>query len=157
VVPAPGILQAESAIHMEDARTLFREYAATLGFDLCFQDFDRELAELPGGYAPPLGRLFLAYADDRPAGCAALHAMEGGVCEMKRMYVRTEFRGLGLGRTLAVRCIGEARTIGYRAMRLDTIDTMREAIALYRSLGFVEIPSYRFNPVPGALFFERPL
>ena len=141
-------------MQIKDARTLFKEYASALGFDLGFQDFDRELAGLPGEYVPPAGRLFLVLADDALAGCVALRAMGEGICEMKRMYVRPAFRGMGLGRKLAEKCIGEARAIGYRAMRLDTIATMKEAIVLYRSLGFNEIPPYRFNPVPGALYFE---
>lgn len=150
-------IQALTCEQIADARTLFREYAATLGFDLGFQDFNKELAGLPGEYAPPPGRLFLVYVDDALAGCAALRAMEEGICEMKRMYMRPRFRGLGVGRRLAVKCIEEARIIGYRTMRLDTISTMTEAIALYRALGFVEIPSYRFNPVPGALYMELEL
>ena len=148
------IIQASTPSQIADARTLFREYAASLGFDLGFQDFEKELAGLLGDYAPPAGRLFLAFVDEAPAGCAALRDLGEGYCEMKRMYVRPAFRGLGLGRKLAVQCIEEARAMGCRGMRLDTIATMREAITLYRTLGFVGIPSYRFNPVPGALFFE---
>jgi carbonic anhydrase len=139
---------------IDAARTLFREYAAALGFDLGFQDFDKELEGLPGEYAPPSGRMYLVLVDGSLAGCAALRAMEEGICEMKRMYVRPGFRGLGLGRKLALTCIEEARAIGYRTMRLDTIATMAEAIALYHSLGFVEIPPYRFNPVPGAVYMK---
>jgi len=148
------IRQAATPVQIESARTLFGEYAAALGFDLGFQDFDKELAGLPGDYAPPSGRLFLTYADDALAGCVALHPMGEGICEMKRMYVRPAFRGLGLGRKMAEKCIEEARAIGYRSMRLDTIATMTEAIVLYRSLGFSEITPYRFNPVPGAIYME---
>jgi putative acetyltransferase len=155
--PEIKILQSVTPPQIEEARTLFREYASALGFDLEFQDFDKELAQLPGEYAPPTGRLFLVYVDGVLAGCVALHAMGKGICEMKRMYVRPGNRGLGLGRKLAVKCIEEARTIGYRALRLDTIATMTEAMALYRSLEFAEIAPYRFNPVAGALYMELAL
>jgi ribosomal protein S18 acetylase RimI-like enzyme len=143
---------------MEPVRVLFREYAGSLGFDLCFQKFEQELAELPGQYAPPSGCLLLATAGDEPAGCVALKKLADGVCEIKRLYVRGQYRGTGLGRTLAEQIIQEARCLGYQAMRLDTIpSTMSSAVALYRSLGFRDIPAYCFNPVPGALFMELTL
>ena len=152
------IVQAETPAHIEQARALLIEYGESLGFSLCFQSFDQELAGLPGDYAPPSGRLLLAEFDGRPAGCVALHKLEDGVCEMKRLYVRPEFRGHGIGRKLAQAVIEEARLIGYRAMRLDTIaDSMREAVAMYRTLGFREIAPYRANPIASATYMELDL
>jgi ribosomal protein S18 acetylase RimI-like enzyme len=152
------ISQAESAGHIEQARTLFQEYAASLGFPLCFQSFDKELAGLPGDYAPPEGRLLLAEHEGKLAGCVALHKLSDGVCEMKRLYVRPEFRGKALGRALAESVIAEARAIGYTQMRLDTVvGKMDSAIALYRELGFREIPPYRENPIAGAIYMELKL
>ncbi|HSS45183.1 MAG TPA: GNAT family N-acetyltransferase [Thermoanaerobaculia bacterium] len=142
---------------IELVRTLFREYQQTLGIDLCFQNFEQELARLPGDYAPPSGRLLLASSDHEIAGCVALRKIEEDVCEMKRLYVRNAFRGQGVGRKLAEAILGEARRIGYRKMRLDTMPSMRAAIPLYRSLGFSEIAPYRVNPVEGALFMEKDL
>lgn len=141
-----------------DAKALFLEYAQSLGFSLCFQGFDQELAGLPGRYSPPSGALFLAREGPELAGCIALRALdEDGACEMKRLYVRDPFRGTGLGRALAERAIEEARRIGYSKMRLDTLPTMVRAIPMYRKLGFVEIEPYTVNPVEGALFFEKGL
>ena len=148
-------VQAQSLEEIEVARGLFREYAAGLNIDLCFQNFDQEVAGLPGNYAPPAGRLLLAIEDERVAGCIALRPFGDGDCEMKRLYVRPEFRGQGLGKELVTTLIDAAREIGYKRMLLDTLPgKMDEAIALYRSLGFREIAPYYHNPVDGAVFME---
>ena len=152
------ICQAESAEQIASVRELFVEYAQSLGFSLCFQSFDKELARLPGDYAPSDGRLLLALFESQPAGCVALHKIEQGICEMKRLYVRPQFRGKGLGRALAERIIADARQIGYKQLRLDTVEPMmRTAVAMYRQLGFREIAPYRPNPIEGALFMELQL
>jgi GNAT superfamily N-acetyltransferase len=149
---------ARTPEELAHAATLFREYADGLGFALDFQDFEEELAHLPGEYAEPGGIILLAWDGATPVGCVALRPFDdAGACEMKRMFVRPAGRGKGLGRTLGTAILAAARARGYRAMRLDTIDTMHEAIALYRSLGFREIPPYRFNPIAGALYFEAEL
>ena len=140
---------------LETVRELFLEYAQSLGFSLCFQGFDEELRTLPGMYASPRGRLLLATEDEAPAGCVGLHEWGAGIAEMKRLYVRPAFRGRGLGRVLTDAALSDARNLGYRSVRLDTIPSlMRPAIALYRELGFREIPPYRDNPIPGALYLE---
>jgi len=150
--------QAESASQIAAIRELFLEYAQSLGFSLCFQSFDQELASLPGDYAPPNGRLLLAISKGNPAGCVALHKLEQDICEMKRLYVRSQYRGKGLGRQLAERVIAEARQLGYKKLRLDTVEpVMKTAVAMYRQLGFREIPPYRPNPIKGALYMELQL
>jgi ribosomal protein S18 acetylase RimI-like enzyme len=154
---------AAAAHEMDAVRELFREYEKSLGISLCFQSFDKELAELPGKYAPPQGRLLVAKAGGEYAGCIALRplVMEQSrhvLCEMKRLYVRTAFRGLQLGRKLAEKLITEARAIGYTHMRLDTMPSlMGTAVDLYRKLGFYEIPAYCENPSPDVLYLEKDL
>jgi putative acetyltransferase len=149
------IVQAQSPTQIAQVRELFLEYAQSLGFSLCFQNFDQELAGLPGDYAPPEGRLLLANSDGEPAGCVALHRLTEEICEMKRLYLRPRFRGKGAGRALAETVIAQAQTQGYRRMRLDTVEpVMKDAVKLYRQLGFEEIAPYRPNPVAGALYME---
>lgn len=152
------IFQASSDEDIQHARALFKEYEASTGINLCFQNFDRELKNLPGDYAPPDGRLLLATEDDQLAGCIALRKIAPSICEMKRLFVRPAFRGKRLGKILVESIIDEARKIGYTHMRLDTIPgPMDKAIALYRSIGFVEIEAYCENPVEGAKFMELDL
>ena len=157
------IVQVQSPMDIEQARGLFLEYAQSLGFSLCFQNFDQELVDLPGDYVPPDGRLFLAALDGKLAGCVALHRLatsllEERVCEMKRLYVRPEFRGHNVGRNLAERAISEAREMGYSQMRLDTVaGKMDRAILMYRQVGFRQIAPYRQNPMPDALYMELSL
>jgi putative acetyltransferase len=143
-------------------RDLFHEYAALPGVAPCVEDFEKEVASLPGFYAPPSGRLLLAMQEspgspDEAAGCAALRKLDQDSCDMKRLYVRPAFRGAGAGRELVKELIVEARSIGYRRMLLDTLPSMNEAHKLYRTFGFREISPYQKNPIPGALFFELPL
>jgi ribosomal protein S18 acetylase RimI-like enzyme len=151
------IVDATAFDEVLTVRCLFEEYATSLGIDLCFQGFEKELAGLPGGYAPPQGRLLLALQDGQTAGCIALRPLEPGTCEMKRLYVRPAFRTHGIGRLLVDRVIQEARQAGYRHMRLDTLPSMVAALALYRRLGFREIAPYYENPVEGAVFLELQL
>jgi putative acetyltransferase len=151
-------VQVESAEQVSQIRELFVEYAQSLNFSLCFQSFDQELADLPGDYAPPDGRLILAMVDGQAAGCVALHKIDEQACEMKRLYVRPKFRGKGLGKALAEHIINEAREIGYKKLRLDTVEpVMRTAVGMYRQLGFREIAAYRENPIEGALYMELEL
>jgi len=152
------ITQATTSNDLEEARTLFKEYEAGLGISLCFQSFDQELANLPGDYAPPQGRLLLAREHDQLLGCIALRPVGPTTCEMKRLFVRSEYRARGLGRVLVEAIIEEARKIGYAHMRLDTLPgRMDRAIALYRSIGFVEIPPYYNSPVDTTTFMELDL
>jgi putative acetyltransferase len=159
VIQRLSFTQALSPAQIAQVRELFLEYAQSLGFSLCFQNFDKELAGLPGDYAPPAGRLLLVEYDGQLAGCVALHGLAASngncICEMKRLYLRPEFRGKGLGRALAERIITEAREIGYQRMRLDTVEpVMKDAVAMYRRLGFREIAAYCKNPMAGALYME---
>jgi len=152
------LIEAQTPAEIELARRLFREYSASLEIDLCFQNFEKELAELPGDYAAPSGRLLFAYHNGALAGCIALRKIGEGICEMKRLFVRDQFRGKGLGRSLIDAIISEAKLIGYQRMRLDTLPPkMNDAIALYRSYGFKEISAYYDNPVPDAIFMELDL
>jgi ribosomal protein S18 acetylase RimI-like enzyme len=149
---------AESAQEIAAIRGLFLEYAQSLGFSLCFQGFDQELAGLPGDYAAPAGRLILATQGGETAGCVALHKLDAEHCEMKRLYVRPQFRGRGLGLYLTERIMADAREIGYKYLRLDTVEpVMRTAVAMYRRFGFHEIAPYRPNPIEGALYMELEL
>ena len=148
------IVEATGDGQVAEIRDLFREYAASLEVDLGFQGFEEELAALPGAYVPPAGRLLLAIDGGDTAGCVAIRPLDYGIAELKRLYVRPAFRGLGLGRRLAERAIAEAGAAGYGRLRLDTLPTMTGARRLYRDLGFVEIPPYRHNPVPGSAFLE---
>ena len=147
------MLHIHRAIDVAIVRELFLEYAQSLGVDLTFQDFEREVASLPGDYDP----ILVAHWNSEVAGCVALHGWDRDVCEMKRLYVRPAFRGHAIGRALAERIIVEAREKRFARMRLDTLPIMREAQELYRSLGFVEIPPYRFNPIDGSKFMELDL
>jgi putative acetyltransferase len=152
------ITPAESAAQIAQVRELFLEYAKSLGFSLCFQGFDEELANLPGDYAPPEGRLFLAEYGEQLAGCAALHRSGPQIGEMKRLYLRPAFRGKGLGRVLSEKIIAEARAIGYSKLRLDTVEpVMKNAVAMYRRMGFREVAPYRENPMAGTLYMELDL
>jgi putative acetyltransferase len=148
-------VSAESPAQLAEVRALFLEYAQSLSFSLCFQGFDQELAGLPGDHAPPAGGLLLAAYQGEAAGCVALHRLEKETCEMKRLYLRPKFRGQGMGRALAETVVARARSLGYRRMRLDTVEpAMQDAVVLYRQLGFEEIGSYRLNPVAGAVYME---
>lgn len=148
---------ASSGEDLAQVRALLVEYASAPAFCPCFRSFERELAELPGEYAPPAGRLLLAVEEGRAAGCVALRRLTPEVCEIKRLYVRPEFRRKGIGRGLVKALLAEARRIGYERVRLETLPAMQEAIALYRSLGFQESEPYGLEPVKEALYMELPL
>jgi carbonic anhydrase len=150
-------IEAHHTRELEQIRQFFRNYAAALGVDLCFQNFDQEMAELPGAYAAPEGRLYLAELDGEPAGCVGIRKISEGVCEMKRLYVDPTMRGRGLGRDLALAAIRSARELGYRRMQLDTLPAMRIAVKLYRELGFSEAPAYYPSPLEGTLFLSLEL
>lgn len=143
--------------HMLVVRELFVEYANSIGFDLSFQGFDQELAELPGKYSRPKGTILLVSRDTAICGCVALREFESDTAEMKRLYLRPAFQGVGIGRMLAEKIVSLAREFGYSRIRLDTAPTMNAAASLYRSIGFQEISAYRHNPVEGTLYFEKSL
>jgi putative acetyltransferase len=152
------LIQATLPEHIEQVRTLFVEYGNSLGFSLCFQSFDEELENLPGAYRPPHGKLLLARYAGNAGGCIALRPLQAGICEMKRLYVRPSNRGLGLGQMLVERLITEARALGYERMRLDTVESaMKDAVALYRRMGFKEIAPYSTISIESALWMELPL
>jgi putative acetyltransferase len=151
------IHQADKGKYLEFARRFFEEYAASLDFDLDFQNFEEEFSSLPGEYASPTGRLLVATYGDEPAGCIALRKLEERICEMKRLYVKPQFRDMGIGRALTEALIGEAKQMGYVRMRLDTVPSMQRARALYKSLGFREINAYRYNPIEGVQYMELAL
>ena len=151
------IKKAEPGKDIEIARELLLEYGELRCYDIALGDYEKEIAQLPGEYSPPHGCLLLAFYDDNPAGCVALRRRDDEVSEMKRLYVKPEYRGRKIGRTLVVEVIREAREKGYRLMRLDTHPWMKEAEALYKSVGFYEIEAYRFNPIEGVKFFELEL
>lgn len=152
------LIPAATVEQIEVIRELFTEYQRWLNFSLCFQGFDEELAALPGKYAPPLGRLYIAECGGKTAGCIALRPMdEPGICEMKRLYVRDEFRGQGIGKYLTKTILADAKEIGYTAMRLDTLQRMETARSLYRNLGFNIIPAYYHNPLDEVVYMELPL
>ena len=155
--PNVAVRKPRDAAEIGAAKALFLDYARSLNFSLCFQDFDAEMAGFPGKYAPPTGALLLAVVDGVPVGAVGLRDLGGGVCEMKRLYVKPEFRALKLGRRLAEALVAEARALGYRAMRLDTLPDMQSAQALYRSMGFRDIPPYYDNPIEGARYMEHDL
>jgi putative acetyltransferase len=152
-----AIRQASTPEQYEFARTLFQEYAAAIKIDLCFQGFSQELAVLERMYGPPDGYLLIASVDEKPAGCVALRKIDDGVGELKRMYVRPEFRGLGIGNALATTLLNKARDIGYRVIRLDTVASMTAARAIYAQMGFTPCNAYYSNPLPDVIYMEKVL
>ncbi len=150
-------VHAETRVHSALIRELFREYEKHLGVDLCFQNFEKELAGLPGKYGPPHGCLLLAMEETDAAGCMAARPLEAHICEMKRLYVRPSYRGLGLGRLLIREIIEEAHGFGYSRMRLDTLTRLKPANSLYEALGFKQIAPYYSNPLPGVVYWELKL
>lgn len=148
------IIQAKTKKEIKETRALFQEYAESLGIDLCFQNFDQELQTLPGAYAPPKGSLLLAKKGSEIVGCVAMRSLAPNTCEMKRLYVRPEYRSEGIGRRLTASIIAEAHKARYKYIRLDTLSSMEDAKVLYRSFGFQEILPYYHNPNPGTIYFE---
>jgi putative acetyltransferase len=154
-----GMLEIIEASPREIAlvRELFLEYASTLEFDLGFQGFDKEILELPGNYSAPTGCILLAYQDSEVAGCVALKFCEQGIGEMKRLYVRPQFQGCGIGRALVTSILQKAVALEYQKLRLDTVPSMKTALHMYLSMGFYSIPPYRENPIPGTTYLEHNL
>jgi ribosomal protein S18 acetylase RimI-like enzyme len=152
-----NLVKAIEEYQYKQVRELFLEYVDSLGIDLSFQNINDELQNIPGEYAFPGGCILLAMSDEQPAGCVALRKLDDNTCEMKRLYVKPDFKGKGIGRTLASAIIVEAKNLGYRYIRLDTLPTMEQAISLYRSLGFYNIEPYRYNPVEGTKYMELKL
>jgi putative acetyltransferase len=156
--PTTTLVEALSPLHIENVRALFLEYEASIGVDLCFQDFGQEVSSLPGNYAPPKGGLFIAFQESESVGCVGLRPLgQPSIAELKRLYVRSRARGSGLGRQLAELAISRAVEAGYERIRLDTLPNMTEAQRLYRQLGFQEISAYTFNPIPGVVYMELKL
>jgi ribosomal protein S18 acetylase RimI-like enzyme len=151
------IIKAASQKEIDDVCELFLEYSASLNFNLDFQNFEHEIKNLPGEYSAPFGKLYLALYKNQPAGCVALKKISSGYCEMKRLFVRSKFRGMNIGKALTEIIIHEAQRVGYKFMRLDTVPAMSSARKLYKEFGFKEIPPYRFNPVEGAVYLELDL
>lgn len=142
---------------MDEVKAIFLEYAASLDIDLCFQNFQQELDTLPGKYSPPEGAIILAKSGDKAAGCVALRKIDGDICEMKRLFVRDAYKKMGIGRRLVSLVLDEARELGYRYIRLDTLSTMKKAIELYTKFGFYDIEPYIYNPIEGARYMELDL
>lgn len=151
---AVEIVRVQGGEQLDEIRKLFRAYSESLEIDLCFQNFEEELKDLPGKYAAPEGALFLARVDGESAGCIALRKSSEGIAEMKRLYVRDDYRGLHLGRKLVTLILEEASRMGYQAIRLDTLSTMKEAVGLYQSFGFYDIEPYIYNPIEDARYME---
>ena len=161
VMGAVTLLSEFNTSQLDALRALFREYAGSLSVDLCFQNFEEELTQLPGDYASPRGALFAVYVGNELAGCCAMRPLDAvdypNACEMKRLYVRPAFRRLRLGRMLAEATLDAARMVGYDSILLDTLDNMESARALYEELGFEEIPPYYYNPIAGAHYLKAQL
>lgn len=148
------IKEAVSETDIKSIRILFEEYGASLNFDLCFQSFDEELKNLPGEYAPPSGTLLIAAVNNIPIGCVALRKLDNEICEMKRLFVKNNYRGMNIGRALIEKLIEKAKSLGYKKMRLDTVPSMQKAQKLYCLTGFYVIDAYRENPIEGAMCME---
>jgi putative acetyltransferase len=149
-----GIIEANTNELITQAKRLFLEYAESLDFDLCFQNFNNELNDFPSQYSPPTGNLLLSFSENEAIGCVGIQCFEKDICEMKRLYVKPEYRGKGAGKELAVSAIKSGKALGYEYMRLDTLSSMETANQLYKSLGFIEIDPYRDNPIDGAIYME---